>query len=340
MHYSATGEFVKNKETFTNTKNVKERFQNQSSSEPDEENRTFQSSSKPDEENRTFQSSSGPNNRTPEQLVDDWASEMKLAKATNSILPPKPPMDGLLFDKISRERYDENLNPRASVDQRPFQSSSAPDEERPFQSSSAPREERPFQSSSAPIIPPGLASQIESTFIHGGVTYIVGQQGIQGERGSVGLQGPQGVQGPQGGEGLQGPQGKDGPQGVQGPQGPQGFKGDSGPQGFKGPQGDQGLIGPNGKDFDPTIYKSEICIAFEKLSGHPALKGNDIYFPNFCGQPPYGSASAPAAAAPAAPAAAAAAAPAAPAAAAAAEGFRNVNGIKGFDSFGFNYSKY
>jgi len=268
MHYSATGEFVKNKETFTNTRNVRnnrivrERFQNDTE--------------------ETAQSSASP-----------------VQEAVQSVFPPVQEVVQSVAAPI--------------VEQKPI-----------------------IQSLAAPTIPPALAGQVESTFTHGGVTYIVGAQGPKGDRGDVGAQGPQGVQGPKGSEGAQGVQGKDGlrgpegPKGGEGPQGPQGKDGVQGGKGEKGDKGDTGPVGPSGQDFDPTIYKSEICLAYKKLSEVPALKDADIYIPNFCNQAPYGNevASAPVVQAPVA------------SAPVASEGFRNVNGIRGFDSYGFNYSKY
>ncbi len=257
MHYSATGEFIKNKETFTNVKHrniVRERFQDVSS---------------------------------------EIATEVQSVAA-------------------------EVQNVVAEV-----QSVVAP----------VVTEERVVQSSAAPVVPVNTtvpADQIESTFTHGGITYIVGKQGPQGNPGNVGPQGAQGPQGVKGDEGAVGPKGEKGDkgdtgaQGAQGPEGQRGPEGQKGAKGDKGDQGERGAPGPKGEDFDGSVYKTEVCDAFSKLAQLPMFKDVDIYPPNFCiAKPP----------------AAAAALP--EASSSAVEGFTNLNNrVRGFDMYGLNYSKY
>ena len=82
---------------------------------------------------------------------------------------------------------------------------------------------------------------------------LVGQPGIQGEKGDAGDTGDAGMQGPPGDTGPVGPAGDTGPQGAQGDTGPAGPAGDTGPQGDTGdtgPQGDIGATGPQGDTGD------------------------------------------------------------------------------------------
>lgn len=131
-------------------------------------------------------------------------------------------------------------------------------------------------------------NQIESSFTQGGVTYIVGKQGVKGDQGPVGPIGPKGDQGTKGDEGNIGPQGPKGDQGMQGIKGDQGIVGPVGPIGLAGPpgvqgvKGDPGNPGADGRDFDPTPYKKDICSFVNSLMSTDSVKFADLYQPSFC----------------------------------------------------------
>ena len=86
-------------------------------------------------------------------------------------------------------------------------------------------------------------------------------QGPPGEEGPQGEPGSMGPQGPQGDPGTQGPQGPQGEPGTQGAQGPQGDIGTQGPQGLAGTDGAPGEPGPQGAAGTGIQFKGSVPTA-------------------------------------------------------------------------------